>query len=70
MCVVVARIERSEIREASQSGAVGPGFRGACHRARIRATRWLNPDYGVSAGDAPYQSNASAEPRLARDTSV
>src|ERR1700682_6406182 len=22
-------------------GEVGPGFRGACHRARIRATRWL-----------------------------
>src|SRR6202142_2976801 len=22
-----------------------PGFRGACHRARIRATRWLHPGY-------------------------
>src|SRR5580698_6947945 len=22
-----------------------PGFHGACHRARIRATRWFNPGY-------------------------
>ena len=22
-----------------------PGLRGACHRARIRATRWLHPGY-------------------------
>jgi len=26
---------------------VSPGFRGACHRARIRATRWLHPGYDV-----------------------
>jgi hypothetical protein len=29
----------------------GPGFRGACHRARIRATRWLHPGY-ASRNDA------------------
>src|ERR1700753_2217954 len=28
---------------APLSGTVNPGFRGACHRARIRATRWLDP---------------------------
>jgi hypothetical protein len=26
---------------------MGPGSRGACHRARIRATRWLGPDDGI-----------------------
>jgi hypothetical protein len=26
---------------AAICGAVFPGYRGACHRARIRATRWL-----------------------------
>jgi hypothetical protein len=25
---------------------MGPGSRGACHRARIRATRWLGRDDG------------------------
>src|ERR1700730_18680899 len=27
---------------------VSPDFREACHRARIRATRWLHPGYGSS----------------------
>ena len=39
---IVARMERSEIRESRDAG---PGLRGACHRARIRATRWLHPGY-------------------------
>jgi hypothetical protein len=34
----------------------GPGFRGACHRARIRATRWLHPGYGRS--DLPPRGNS------------
>jgi len=38
------RMERSEIRDRRR---VIPGFRGACHRARIRATRWLHPGYDV-----------------------
>src|SRR6266576_3494428 len=33
-------MERSAIRDRRR---VIPGFRGACHRARIRATRWLHP---------------------------
>src|SRR5258705_13855096 len=33
-------MERTEIRGPRR---VIPGFRGACHRARIRATRWLHP---------------------------
>jgi len=36
--VSVAKDERSEIRDRCLAR---PGFRGACHRARIRATRWL-----------------------------
>jgi hypothetical protein len=47
----VARMERSEIRESRDAG---PGFRGACHRARIRANRWLHPGYDIAlflAGD-------------------
>src|SRR6185312_2120750 len=28
------------------SAAMGPGSRGACHRARVRATRWLARDDG------------------------
>ncbi len=39
---IVARMERSEIRDSRDAG---PGLRGACHRARIRATRWLHPGY-------------------------
>jgi hypothetical protein len=31
---------------AIQSNRSG-GFRGACHRARIRATRWLYPPYEI-----------------------
>src|SRR5882724_6352463 len=42
---VVARMERSEIRDSRDAG---PGLRGACHRARIRATRWLHPGYSRS----------------------
>ena len=41
----VGRMERSAIRDRSLSGEMVPGFRGACHRARIRATRWLHPGY-------------------------
>jgi len=29
-------------------GVMGPGSRGACHRARIRATRWLGRDDDAS----------------------
>jgi hypothetical protein len=36
----VGRIELREIR-GGDPGAKNSGFRGACHRARIRATRWL-----------------------------
>jgi hypothetical protein len=35
---------RSEIRVCVM---FTPGFRGACHRARIRATRWLHPGYSA-----------------------
>ena len=35
---IVARMERSAIRDSRDAG---PGLRGACHRAPIRATRWL-----------------------------
>ena len=31
--------ERSDIRD--DSAMMGPACRGACHRARVRATRWL-----------------------------
>src|SRR6185437_15201463 len=34
--------------KSASGGATGmapPGFHGACHRARIRATRWFNPGY-------------------------
>jgi hypothetical protein len=44
----VARIERSEIRGRRDPQAKIPGFHGACHRARIRATRWFNPGYKKS----------------------
>src|SRR5712672_2292003 len=37
-------MERSAIRDRRR---VILGFRGACHRARIRATRWLHPGYDV-----------------------
>src|SRR5258708_2367127 len=40
----VARMQRSAIRDRRRAS---PGFRGACHRARIRATRWLHPGYDV-----------------------
>src|SRR5258708_18692669 len=40
----VARMQRSAIRDRRRAS---PGFRGACHRARIRATRWINPGYDV-----------------------
>jgi len=34
-------------RHPSIAARNGDGFRGACHRARIRATRWLYPSYEV-----------------------
>jgi len=38
-------MKRSAIRESSGRLIDRPEFRGACHRARIRATRWLHPGY-------------------------
>jgi hypothetical protein len=35
-----------------------PGLRGACHRAHIRATRWLHPPYGTDLPDGPFSSSA------------
>src|SRR5262245_44400559 len=40
----VGWVERSEAHQCA--GGEGDGFRGACHRARVRATRWLYPSYG------------------------
>jgi hypothetical protein len=58
----VARMERSAIRGRR---CVSPGFRGACHRARIRATRWLHPGYDVRQRHcekrlAPHSSTSPA----------
>src|SRR6202795_3950525 len=39
-------MERSEIRDFRRVYGA-PGLRGACHRARVRATRWLHPGYGL-----------------------
>jgi hypothetical protein len=36
-------VERSETHHASAQGF--DGYREACHRARVRATRWLHPSY-------------------------
>jgi hypothetical protein len=38
-------MQRSEIQDLDRWSV--PGLRGACHRARIRATRWLHPGYGA-----------------------
>jgi len=38
----VGWVERSETHHLAERI---DGFRGACHRARVRATRWLNPSY-------------------------
>src|SRR5258707_3837165 len=39
------RCKSAATSPGSRCGEYGPGFRGACHRARIRATRWLHPGY-------------------------
>ena len=44
---------------------MGPGSRGACHRARIRATRWLGRDDGHQ--NAPANSLAPGRWLLLRD---
>src|SRR4051812_38103900 len=38
-------MKRSAIRGRSSRISESPGLRRACHRARIRATRWLHPGY-------------------------
>src|SRR5206468_11938450 len=43
--------------------------RGACHRARIRATRWLCPPYKVSTERA-LQIEAAVSRLLGRDRAV
>ena len=61
----VARMEPPGRREAPPDDRlrairgrrrVIPGFRGVYHRARIRATRWLNPSYLLN----PYWSFATS----------
>src|ERR1700730_8156940 len=44
----VARMERSAIRDCPPFDNL-PGFRGVYRRARIRATRWLNPSYRANS---------------------
>jgi hypothetical protein len=35
----------SAAKSGTRDGTDVPGIHGACHRARIRATRWFNPGY-------------------------
>ena len=62
----VARMERSAIRGRSRHGESGPGFRGACHRARIRATRWLHPGYVLVRLIPEQSAKQSTRPLLRR----
>jgi hypothetical protein len=48
-CVVIARSASDEAIHFSLCGQAGL-LRGACHRARIRATRWLAMTVGGAAG--------------------
>ena len=57
----VARMERRAIRDGLKRGTSGPGLRGACHRARIRATRWLHPGYGDDVERYRFALTCSAE---------
>jgi hypothetical protein len=42
------RMGRAKRNPSSLFGVAGVGgYRGACHRARLRATRWLHPSYGT-----------------------
>jgi hypothetical protein len=45
LALIVARIERSEIRESRDAG---PGLRGACHRAALRADPLVPSGYSRS----------------------
>jgi hypothetical protein len=66
---VVARMERSAIRDQPIHLRCCPGFRGACHRARIRATRWLHPGYGTHVSKTSLRgAKATKQSRIARAT--
>src|SRR5882724_1121292 len=55
---------KARLRRAHRpGGSLSWWARGACHRARIRATRWLCPPY-ASAGLLPWLRQAEAGERL------
>jgi hypothetical protein len=59
-------MERNDIRE-SHKRTSRSGLRGACHRARIRATRWLHPGYGnVHQPGTPLLRNTKHAPPALR----
>ena len=50
LCIIckICRRNRSRMGEAT-SGMMSIAYRGACHQARIRATRWLTMTRGEAA---------------------
>jgi hypothetical protein len=56
ICVIHLLLSRAQ-------RGMGPGSRGACHRARVRATRWLaRDDIGGEFSDSTFQQREGAAP--------
>ena len=64
----VARMERSEIRDFPFRCDAHPAFRGACHRAALRADPLAHAGYGPSHAATTLMRAAARERGLARMT--